>query len=207
MQTADYRVAGRSLASYPGFSQFLNDTGRKLREPAKIHHVHDVEDRRDLACHVHCLKASMQKVASVLVVFARPSMSARGNLSCLTQLYFHSASPNRMNVYGHTTQSAFHPLRHAFTWLPHFSLKTERTLSTQLEIHVFLMKSLKSIVLSLLSANLCMCRTLDPRLSGPQLSRHAMGSQIRYHLYANKNGRSNYNWLPGICVTLIRWKP
>ena len=41
------------LSSYPSSSQFFNDAHRKMREPGKVYHMHDIEGRRDLVWHVH----------------------------------------------------------------------------------------------------------------------------------------------------------
>ena len=39
--------------SYPGSSQFFNDTRRKTGEPGKIHYMHDVKDVWDLVWRAH----------------------------------------------------------------------------------------------------------------------------------------------------------
>ena len=60
------------LSLVPRLPSVFNNAHRKAREPAKIHHVHDVEGGRDLAQRAHHL--------------------------CLTKLSFHHDSLSNLKV-------------------------------------------------------------------------------------------------------------
>ena len=86
----------QAVALYPGSSKLFNDHRIKMREPGKIHRVHNREGGWDLAWHV----SNLAYERSLVYLHLLRSWPVRACLFlvsqvCLTQLSFCCASPSK----------------------------------------------------------------------------------------------------------------